>query len=129
MIAARLMVEADQLSKDHIMPRKRIPKYPSKPHSSGQARIQVNGKRLYMGKFGSPESYDAYECIVAAYKAGGPVLTERTLTLSFSTPQQREQFRQLAENLGTEAEQLGLELIQDFLEKHPEQLREGRWPL
>jgi len=52
-----------------VMPRQ--PKYPSKPHSSGQARICVAGKRIYLGKFGSPESYVKFHRVMKEYMATG----------------------------------------------------------
>ncbi|MBC8876568.1 MAG: site-specific integrase [Planctomycetes bacterium] len=51
--------------------RKRLPKYPAKPHSSGQARIQLGGRRIYLGEFGSPESYAKFYRIIADYSASG----------------------------------------------------------
>ncbi|MBL7040269.1 MAG: site-specific integrase [Pirellulaceae bacterium] len=55
------------------MGKKRIPRYPKKPHSSGQARIQLGGKRVYLGTFGSPESYEKFYREVAEYQASGGV--------------------------------------------------------
>ena len=48
----------------------RIPKYPTKPHSSGLARICVHGRRIYLGKFQSPESYVKYHQVIAEVQAG-----------------------------------------------------------
>lgn len=46
------------------MPRK--PTVPSyclhKP--SGQARVRINGKDYYLGKYGSPESHDLYDELI-----------------------------------------------------------------
>lgn len=41
----------------------RTPKY--RPHSSGQARVQIDGRVHYLGKYGSPESHAAYKRLVA----------------------------------------------------------------
>jgi len=53
------------------MSRKRLPKYPSKPHSSGQARICLEGKRYYLGKFGSTESHVRFHRILEEYLTTG----------------------------------------------------------
>ena len=37
------------------MQRKRVPKYPRQPHSGGQARVTIRGKKFYLGPFGSEE--------------------------------------------------------------------------
>lgn len=42
-------------------PKKVFPDYPGKPHSSGQAVIWLDGRAVYLGKFGSPESRQKYE--------------------------------------------------------------------
>lgn len=49
--------------------RSRPPTYPRKAHASGQARIQVNGKVLYLGVFGSPESHLRYQQVLADWHA------------------------------------------------------------
>lgn len=108
------------------MKRRRRMKYPSKAHSSGQARVQLGGKRIYLGKFGSQESYDKFNRLVDEYEAGMPLLTERTLTLAFHTGGELQQFVQLAENLGSDAEGLALKLIRDFVAKHPERFLTDR---
>jgi integrase len=48
------------------MPR-RLPTYPSRAHSSGQARIKLNGRVVYLGKFGSPESHAKFHRVIAEY--------------------------------------------------------------
>jgi integrase len=50
----------------------RIPSYPKKAHASGQARVRVNGKSLYLGVFGSKESKQEYAALVARLAAGKP---------------------------------------------------------
>ena len=55
------------------MPRRKRntpPAYPTSPHASGQARIVVNGKSIYLGGHGSKESYDRYAQVVAQWVAG-----------------------------------------------------------
>ena len=43
------------------MPRvSRFPAYPTKAHGSGQARIKVRGRDVYLGLHGSPESWKEY---------------------------------------------------------------------
>jgi integrase len=47
-------------------PRKpRVPGY--RPHSSGQARVTLDGKDHLLGPYGSPESREAYRRLVAEY--------------------------------------------------------------
>lgn len=45
------------------MPREQ--KYPKKPHSSGQARVKINGKPVYLGLWGSPESKEKFYRLMA----------------------------------------------------------------
>ena len=50
----------------------RVPKY--RLHKvSGQALVQLDGERIYLGKFGSDESQEEYRQLVAEHlaKAGG----------------------------------------------------------
>jgi hypothetical protein len=51
----------------------RPPKVPSyRLHKgSGQALVQVNGRRLYLGRHGSPESLERYHRVVAEWLASG----------------------------------------------------------
>ena len=47
---------------------RRIPKY--RHHKgSGQALVQIDGRRIYLGKFGSPESHDAYDRVIGEWLA------------------------------------------------------------
>lgn len=48
-----------------------FPKYPSRPHSSGQARISYGGRSIYLGPWGSPESHQAYTRMLAEHEASG----------------------------------------------------------
>ena len=34
---------------------------------SGQARVIINGEHIYLGKYGTPESYDRYDRLVAEW--------------------------------------------------------------
>jgi integrase len=44
--------------------------YPKKPHASGQARIRLNGKDVYLGPWGSPESRRRFHEIMADVTTG-----------------------------------------------------------
>ena len=51
-------------------PRNKIPSYlPHKP--SGQARVRISGRDVYLGPFGSPESKEAYARLIAEHFANG----------------------------------------------------------
>ena len=50
---------------------KRFPPYPRKPHSSGQARIKVDGKPEYLGIHSSPESWNEYRRMLEEW-SGAP---------------------------------------------------------
>lgn len=52
-------------------PRNQPRKY--RRHASGQASITVNGRDIYLGKHGSPESYAEYARLMADLVAGRPV--------------------------------------------------------
>lgn len=52
------------------MPRTpRFPKYPGRVHTSRQARIVLDGKAVYLGKFGSPESWAEYNRLLNEWRA------------------------------------------------------------
>lgn len=57
-------------------PKNRIPSYLPHP-ASGQARVRVNGRDIYLGPFGSPESKQAYARFIAEHFGNGepPSLT------------------------------------------------------
>jgi hypothetical protein len=56
----------------------RTPKY--RLHKgSGQALVQINGERIYLGKYGSQESKEKYRRRVAEFLAGGHKLNPRVL--------------------------------------------------
>ena len=47
---------------------RRIPKY--RHHKgSGQALVQIDGRRIYLGTYGSPESHEAYERAIGEWLA------------------------------------------------------------
>ncbi len=48
----------------------RTPKY-RRHKGSGQALVQLNGKRIYLGKYGTAESREKYRKLVAEFLAGG----------------------------------------------------------
>ncbi len=61
-------------------PKNPIPKY-NRHRASGQARIRVNGKDIYLGPWNSKESRAEYNRICAELEAtptGGTVTTSRT---------------------------------------------------
>ncbi len=47
----------------------RVPSY--RRHSSGQARVTINGKDHLLGPYGSPQSKEAYGRLIAEYSASG----------------------------------------------------------
>jgi integrase len=51
--------------------RPRFPLYPRKMHGSGQARIKIGGKDVYLGLHGSPESWVEYQRLLTAWNAAG----------------------------------------------------------
>src|SRR4051794_28909641 len=59
------------------MPRPR--KFPPTLHhhkASGQARVRVDSKDVYLGAYGSPEAAAAYARLVAQIAAGQPAVSE-----------------------------------------------------
>jgi len=46
-----------------------VPKY--RRHASGQARVELAGRTVYLGAYGSPESLQAYARAIAEWQAGG----------------------------------------------------------
>jgi hypothetical protein len=58
---------------------RKIPAY--REHTpSGQAHIRINGKDHYLGKYGTPESHDRYDEIVAEFVVGAQPESSRKLT-------------------------------------------------
>lgn len=48
-------------------------RYPDNPHRSGQARIRLGGKDVYLGKFGTRASHEKFHRVVAEfYRTGEP---------------------------------------------------------
>jgi site-specific recombinase XerD len=65
------------------MPRRSVPKYAlHKP--TGQARVRLNGKDVYLGKYGSPESHERYTEAIAEWQGalGEPVQQVNIATLT-----------------------------------------------
>jgi hypothetical protein len=51
-------------------PKNKIPSY--LPHKrSGQARVRIGGRDIYLGVFGSPESKELYAQLIAEHFANG----------------------------------------------------------
>ena len=51
------------------MPRTpRFPPYPEKKHASGQARIKIHGRTVYLGVHGTPESWREYERLLSEWR-------------------------------------------------------------
>ena len=71
------------------MPRpQKIPAY--KLHKpSGRARVIIDGRHIYLGKFGSPESHELYARLIADYlrrkPAQRPAIASATLQLGTLT--------------------------------------------
>jgi hypothetical protein len=65
-------------------------------HKSGQARVRFNGKTTYLGRYGSPESKEAYTRVLngnvgeESHRAG---LTEPLLSNGFTARQERRDER------------------------------------
>ncbi|HAD21403.1 MAG TPA: hypothetical protein DCF87_04725 [Opitutae bacterium] len=77
-------------------PKAEIPEYSR--HSSGQARVRINGKAIYLGKYGTPESFAKYHAILAAHAAGTldndlPDTTEPTVRIVCADYRQRRLLR------------------------------------
>jgi integrase len=51
----------------------RVPSY--RRHSSGQARVTLNGRTYYLGPYGTKASRQAYDRLISEYLAGGRQLT------------------------------------------------------
>ncbi len=50
--------------------------------TSGQARVKINGRDIYLGVYGSEESKRAYERIVAELRVGTPVTSKSGITVA-----------------------------------------------
>ncbi len=48
-------------------PANKFPSYPKTQHKSGQARITLRGKSVYLGEHGSPKSYQEYNRLLAEW--------------------------------------------------------------
>jgi hypothetical protein len=40
-------------------------------HCSGQARVTIDGKDIYLGRYGTPESHDAYDRVIREWLEQG----------------------------------------------------------
>jgi hypothetical protein len=49
---------------------------------SGQARVRIHGRDFYLGPFGSPESRDEYDCLVAKHFLQKPDVTKDSVLIS-----------------------------------------------
>lgn len=49
--------------------RRIVPAYPAKPHRTGQARIRLGGREIYLGTWGSPKSRAEYARRIAEFEA------------------------------------------------------------
>lgn len=56
-----------------------LPPYPEKPHKTGQARVNVDGKSQYLGKYGTVESHALYHMACARKLITGVVPPTREL--------------------------------------------------
>jgi hypothetical protein len=57
---------------------RRVPSY-GLHKATGQARVIINGKHIYLGKFGSPSSHAEYHRLVAESFASGTPCTGPTI--------------------------------------------------
>jgi len=60
---------------------KRPPKY-SLHKPTGQARVRINGKSYYLGKYDSPDSHKRYETLIAKWLGGTFDVDTESLTIS-----------------------------------------------
>lgn len=63
-------------------------------HNTGQARVEIDCKSYYLGKYGTPESFAKYHAILAAHAAGTldnalPDTTEPTVRIVCADYRQR----------------------------------------
>ena len=64
------------------MPKKpRIPKY-SLHKPSGRARVIIDGRHIFLGKYGSPESHEKYRAIVAELAIAPQVKAARPIDVA-----------------------------------------------
>ncbi|MDA0932152.1 MAG: hypothetical protein O3C51_01725, partial [Planctomycetota bacterium] len=78
---------------------RRIPKLSR--HSSGQARVTLNGKVHYCGKWGTPEAYARYAELLQAWQARGEVSDERVPDPVQATLRLRDLFQQFLDFVDT----------------------------
>src|SRR5207244_407068 len=75
---------------------------------TGQAYVTLNGKEHYLGLFGTPESKDAYDSLIAQWLAGGRSLPQPPTTPEEAEPESKTD--------PTPAGLLGKEIILAYLE-------------
>lgn len=61
--------------------QRRIPKY-SNHKASGQARVRIDGRTIYLGKYGSPESQSKYDALIARWLSGEKPASPDAMTVS-----------------------------------------------
>jgi hypothetical protein len=61
--------------------RRRIPKY-STHKATGQARVRIDGRTFYLGKYDSPESHRKYDEIIATWLTGDGLPNPDAMTVS-----------------------------------------------
>jgi integrase len=66
--------------------------------ASGQARVTIDGRDHYLGKYGTPESHSAYERLIGAYMAGGRKLPTAVPTGGCTVAQLGDEFLTWAES-------------------------------
>lgn len=75
-----------------------VPNYPRRPHKSGQARVKIKGKDVWLGAWNSPKSRTKYARIVAELSAsGGAVVDRQQKGRSITVVELIEAFRAWAE--------------------------------
>lgn len=77
------------------MPKKKIPGYLK--HKSGQARVIIHGKTIYLGLYGTPESFEKYDTVIAEYLANGKQAPPMRTNKEFSIEELAVLFMQHAE--------------------------------
>lgn len=61
--------------------QRRIPKY-SKHKATGQARVRIDGRTIYLGKYDSPDSHRKYDALIARWLSGEKPASPDAMTVS-----------------------------------------------
>jgi len=61
--------------------QRRMPKY-SKHKASGQARVRIDGRTIYLGKYDSPDSHRKYDALIARWLSGEKPASPDAMTVS-----------------------------------------------